>query len=287
MEGHAKCTHVQVPSATLTYITRTVATQLATNSIIIFLLLNGCLLLCPHRLRHMRPRSIGLKTSLLANTKLSNVEQNTHMAMPLRCRACPNIADNPPLPQPCKDVLDPCTIKAMHIMILLLVFTQSFPTNIRYSGVQAALIGAVMHTYFKIEKLPGCLQRTTLIPNHNIRGGYQHRVTYPYYIPKIVHSHRYLINMACILGIEKDIQQISTHRAYGHVDSKMCYEIREVGIMVVRRKSLLPPYLIHHRISTRFGYEIHFTYAHHPKNQKEIDEHNGPNWGFVGENTSI
>ena len=32
--------------------------QLATNTIIIFLLLNGCLLLCPHRLRHMRPRSI-------------------------------------------------------------------------------------------------------------------------------------------------------------------------------------------------------------------------------------
>ena len=57
--------------------------QLATNTIIIFLLLNGCLLLCPHRLRHMRPRSIGLIPSLPGNTKLSKVEQNTHMAMQL------------------------------------------------------------------------------------------------------------------------------------------------------------------------------------------------------------
>ena len=56
MQGHARCTHVQVASATLGYITRTVATQLATNTIIIFLLLNGCLLLLStHRLRHMRP----------------------------------------------------------------------------------------------------------------------------------------------------------------------------------------------------------------------------------------
>ena len=154
----------------------------------------------------MRPRSIGLIPSLPANTKLSKVEQNTHMAMQLRCRACPNSADNPPLPQPCKEVLHLCTIEAMHIVILLLVFTQSFPTNIRRSGVQEALIGAVMCTYFKFEKRPMCSQRTTLIPNHNIRGGSQHKVTYTYYIPKIVHSHGYLINMACVLGIEKDIR---------------------------------------------------------------------------------
>ena len=32
------------------------------------------------------------------------------MAMLLRCTVCPNIADNPPLPQPCKEVLHPCTI---------------------------------------------------------------------------------------------------------------------------------------------------------------------------------
>ena len=111
------------------------------------------------------------------------------MAVQLRCRVCPDIADNPPLPQPCKEVLHPCTIEAMDIIILLLVVTQSFPTNIRYSGVQAALIGAVMRTDFKIEKLPMCSRRTTLIPNHNIGGGSGHKVTYPYYIPEIVHSH--------------------------------------------------------------------------------------------------
>ena len=114
-----------------------VATQLAANTGIIFLLYNGCLLLCPHRLWHMRLRSIGLIPSLSANAKLSKVEQNTHMAVQLRCKACPDIVDNPPLPQPCKEVLHPCTIEAMGIIILLLAITQSFPTNIRYSGVQA------------------------------------------------------------------------------------------------------------------------------------------------------
>ena len=153
------------------------------------------------------PRSIGFIPSLPTNTKLSKVEQNTHMAMQLRCTVCPNFADNPPLPQPCKEVLRPCTIEAMHIVILLLVFTQNFPTNIRYSSVQAALIGAIMRTYFKIEKLPMCSRRTTLIPNHNIRGGSRHKVTHPYHIPKIVHGHGYLTNMACVLGIKKDIQQ--------------------------------------------------------------------------------
>ena len=51
MHWHARCMHVQLASARL--ITRMVATQLATNTVIVFLLLNGCL-------RHMRPRAIRL-----------------------------------------------------------------------------------------------------------------------------------------------------------------------------------------------------------------------------------
>ena len=83
-------------------------------------------------------------------------------------------------------------METMDIMILLLVVTQSFPTNIRHNGVQAALKGAVIRTDFKIEKLSMCSRRTALIPNHNIGGGSGHKVTYPYYIPEIVHSHEYL-----------------------------------------------------------------------------------------------
>ena len=180
-------------------------TQLATNTVIIFLLLNGTLLLCPHRLRHMRPRCIGLIPSLPTNTKLSKVEQNTHMAMQLRCRARPHIAGNPPLPQVCKEVLHPCVVEGMDLVIFLLGFTQSCPPNIRYNSVQAALRGAIMSTYFKIEELSIRSRRTTLIPNHNIRRGSWHKVAYPYSIPKIVQSHGYLIYMACVLGIEKDI----------------------------------------------------------------------------------
>ena len=175
------CTHVQVASAILGYITKTVVTKLAKNIIITFLLLNGCLLLCPHRvrLRHMRPRSIGLIPSVPANTKLSKVEQNTHMAIQLRCRACPNIADNPPLPQPCKEVLHPCTIEAMDIVVLLLVFTQSFPTNTRYKGTAVCKRPLQALSCAPISKSKNCLcvregQKKMLIPNHNIYRGSRH-----------------------------------------------------------------------------------------------------------------
>ena len=77
-----------------------------------------------------------------------------------------------------------------------------------------------MRTDFKIEKQSMCSRRTTLIPNHNISGRSGHKVTYPYYIPEIVHGHGYLIHVACVLGlwdsgIKQDIRQISTHRASG------------------------------------------------------------------------
>ena len=103
-----------------------------------FLLLNGTLLLPPHKLRHMRPRSTGLIPSLLANTKLSSVEQNAHIAMQLCCRASPHIADNPPLPHACKQVPHPFTVEAMDIIIFLLGFTQGCPPEIKYNSVQAA-----------------------------------------------------------------------------------------------------------------------------------------------------
>ena len=88
-------------SATLRYIPKAVARQLATN--IIFLLYNGCLLLCPYRVWHIKPRSIGLIPSLPASPKRSNLDQNLHMAMQLRCKVIPDLTDNPPLPQPYKE----------------------------------------------------------------------------------------------------------------------------------------------------------------------------------------
>ena len=45
MQWHARCTHVQVASATLRNIIRAVTAQLATNTVIIFFLLNGCVVL--------------------------------------------------------------------------------------------------------------------------------------------------------------------------------------------------------------------------------------------------
>ena len=56
--------------ATLIYIFMTISTQLTTNTVIIFLSIVGGILLCPHKLRHMRPRSIGLIPSLSPHTEL-------------------------------------------------------------------------------------------------------------------------------------------------------------------------------------------------------------------------
>ena len=78
-----------------------------------------------------------------------------------------------------------------------------------YSGAPAALIGAFMRCDFKIEKLPMPSQKTTLLFHHHIGKGSGHKVTYPYYIPEMVHSHGYLIKEAWVLRMKKDIRQIS------------------------------------------------------------------------------
>ena len=89
--------------------------------------------------------------------------------------------------------------------------TQYFdvPVNISFIVVEyhyavaitVTLVSAIVITYFIIEEVSVHSRRTTLIPNRNIRRRSRHKITYPYYIPKVVHGHRYLINMACVLGI--------------------------------------------------------------------------------------
>ena len=71
--------------------------------------------------------------------------------------------------------------------------------------MQAALVSAIVSTYFIMKELVVCSGRTTLIPNRNIRRWSLHKIAYPYYIPKVVNSHRYIVNMAYALGIEQHI----------------------------------------------------------------------------------
>ena len=84
------------------------------------------------------------------------------------------------------------------------------PVNISFSVVEyhyavattVTLVSAIVITYFIFKELSVHSRRTTLIPNRNIRRLSRHKITYPYYIPKVVHGHRYLINMACVLGFK-------------------------------------------------------------------------------------
>ena len=81
--------------------------------------------------------------------------------------------------------------------------------NISFSDVEyhyavetiVTLVSAIVINYFILKELSVHSRRTTLIPNRNIRRLSRHKISCPYYIPKVVHGHRYLINMACVLGI--------------------------------------------------------------------------------------
>ena len=49
------------------------------------------------------------------------------------------------MPRACKEVLHHCAIETMHIIIFLLVVTQFLTTNKWHGGMDAALVGAIIH----------------------------------------------------------------------------------------------------------------------------------------------
>ena len=100
----------------------------------------------------------------------------------------------------CKEVFHPCAIEIVHIIIFLLIVTQSLTTNIWHSHMDAALVGAIMSTNFKIEELSMSARRASCIPNHYISHGPQHKITNPHNIPKVIQDHGHFIHMRCILG---------------------------------------------------------------------------------------
>ena len=131
--------------ATLQYIFMTVSTWLTTNTVIIFLIIFWSILLSPHKLTHMRPRSIGQIPSLSPDTKLRQVQQNTDMLVQIPGRTHPHIADNLPMPKACKEVFQPLAIETMHIIIFLLVVPQFLTTNEWHGSMDAAVVGAIIH----------------------------------------------------------------------------------------------------------------------------------------------
>ena len=52
------------------------------------------------------------------------------MAMQLRYRACPHIADNPPLPQACKEVHHPCATLTMDEVSFLFTQNSKLPVKL-------------------------------------------------------------------------------------------------------------------------------------------------------------
>ena len=57
------------------------------------------------------------------------------------------------MPKAGKEVSHPCAIETMHIIIFLFVVTQFLATNIWHGNMDAALVGAIMSTHFKINEL--------------------------------------------------------------------------------------------------------------------------------------
>ena len=130
VQRHTRGADVQMTHATLTHICMMVSTELTTNTIIIFLNIFRGIPLCPHGLKHSRPRSIGLIPSLSPHTKPRQVQQNMDMMVQISGRTHPHIADDLPMPKACKEVFHPCAIETMHTIRFLLVVTQSLATKI-------------------------------------------------------------------------------------------------------------------------------------------------------------
>ena len=70
-----------------------------------------------------------------------------------------------------KEVFHSCAIETMHIITFLFVVTQSLTTHIWCGHMDAAFVGAIMSTNFKIEELSMSARRTSCIPNHYICRG--------------------------------------------------------------------------------------------------------------------
>ena len=134
----------------------------------------------PHRLRHMRPRSIGLIASLSPDTKLRHVQQNTDMLVQISGRTHPHIVDNLPMPKACKEVFHPCATETMRIIIFLLVVTQFLMTNKWHGSMDAALVGGPQQREQNQKLLPhpafsGAQKRAEVLCNPCILGGPQQR----------------------------------------------------------------------------------------------------------------
>ena len=68
----------------------------------------------------MVPWSIRWVTDLPPNAKLREMQQNRHGLVQLITAATPNVPNQTPMPQPSKQMLNPCPIPPMHVIVRLL-----------------------------------------------------------------------------------------------------------------------------------------------------------------------
>ena len=115
---------------------------------------------------------------LSSNQKLLQMQEYTHVLMQISTGSPPYLPYNAPMPHACKQVLNPCPIETMHIVVLLLALRQSLSTDKAPYHMQAPLVctihGAnlIIHIMFLHPFGPLVIptNRGLRVPNPNSRG---------------------------------------------------------------------------------------------------------------------
>ena len=89
---------------------------------------------------YMFPWTIWRVPYLSSNQNLLQMQDYTHVLMQIITGSPPYVPYNAPMPHACKQVLNPCPIEAMHIVVFLLALRQSLSTHRGPYHMEAPLV---------------------------------------------------------------------------------------------------------------------------------------------------
>ena len=107
------------------------------NILIIIVFLCRC---GPYMCGYMFPWTIWRVPYLSSNQKLLQMQEYTHVLMQIGTGSPPYVPYNAPMPHACKQMLNPCPIETMHIIVFLLAPRQSFSTDKGPYHMEAPLV---------------------------------------------------------------------------------------------------------------------------------------------------
>ena len=164
-------------------------------------------LLCrcgPYMCGYMFPWTIWRVPYLSSNQKLLQMQEYTHVLMQTSTGSPPYVPYNAPMPHACKQVLNPCPIETMHIVVFLLALRQSLSTDKGPYHMEAPLVCTIHGANLIIHIMSLYPFGPLAIPNENIRRCFRGQRTNPYNVAKTVKGNRCLVFATRIFRIEEE-----------------------------------------------------------------------------------